>query len=293
MKIRLFLVVLTFACPIWAQQSMDLAQVTRYVNLKKFEQAENLLIQGIESKSDPIYKDKLGEVYGLQQKWDNAIGLYSKLSETYPQNADYAFKYGGALAKKAQNSNKLKALTLVGKIKSNLKRTVALDPYHIQGYWALVDLYVSLPGIVGGSNSKAMEYADKLHSVSPLDGQLARGYVYEYDDKHELAKKAYLDALNLLGDAKQLDRNQLHYQIGKICGVYGTRIDLGIWHMQQYIENYTALDGVPLEWAYYRMAELYRKNGTKEQALRSIENALKLKNSFGPALEEKEKILAL
>ncbi|NAS14177.1 tetratricopeptide repeat protein [Poritiphilus flavus] len=292
MKLRFLLVVLVFVTGLSAQKSPELHQIEELISLGKFEAAESLLLQAVQNNSTPELQDRLGEVYGFQQKWDKAIEVYSQLSESFPQNADYSFKYGGSLAKKAQNGNKFRALTLVSKIKSNLKRAVEIDPGHIQAYWALVDLYVSLPGILGGSNSRAMEYAKRLQSISTLDGYLATGYVYEYDDKPEQAKKAYMQALQLLGNFKTLSRNQLHYQIGKICGTYGTRIEQGIWHMRQYIENYTALDGVPLEWAHYRMAKLHRKNGATDKALASIENALKLKNSFGPALEEKEKILS-
>ena len=98
-------------------------------------------------------------------------------------NANYHFKYGGVLAYKAQASNKLKALTLVGDIKKHLHSAVSLDTNHIEARWALVEIYISLPKLVGGSEEKANKYANELLHLSKVDGHLALGYVAEYNDR--------------------------------------------------------------------------------------------------------------
>ena len=63
--------------------------------------------------------------------------------------------------------------------------------------------------------------------------------------------------------------------------------------MGAYINNFTVKDGVPLYWAYYRMAKLYRHQGEIEQASSWIEKALADRPAFKPALEEQEVIRAL
>ncbi|WP_299532145.1 tetratricopeptide repeat protein [Ulvibacterium sp.] len=267
--------------------------INQLIERKKYVQAETELLKEIQVTTDKDVKDRLGEVYGYQGKWDDAIAIYKELTETYPQVSDYAFKYGGVMAKKAQNSNRFKALTLVGKIKENFKKAATLDSSSIEVHWALVDLYISLPGILGGSTSKAFDYAKKLKSVSPIDGYLAMGYVHEYDENPERAKQDYLYALGLLDDLESIERNQLHYQIGKICGEYDLKLDEGVYHMGQYIKNYTSLDGVPLKWAYFRMAKLYRKKKDKPKALKWIARALYIDNELEAALEEQKKIEAM
>ena len=149
-------------------------------------------------------------------------------------------------------------------LKVALKQALKLDPDSIEIHWALIDLYISLPGIVGGSLSKARSYALELKALSLLDGYLALGYVYEYDNEPEKAKMNYIKALNLLHDLGQVTRNQLNYQIGKICSDYGIEADKGIAHLNVYISNYTVMDGVPLEWAYYRLAKIYRNKSDRK-----------------------------
>ncbi|WP_422081661.1 tetratricopeptide repeat protein [Ulvibacterium sp.] len=291
MKHFLFLLVF-IKLSVCGAQSTEV-DVNQLIERKKYVQAETELLKEIQVTADKDTKDRLGEVYGYQGKWDDAIAIYKELTEAYPQVADYAFKYGGVLAKKAQNSNKFKALTLVGRIKENFKKAATLDSSSIKVHWALVDLYITLPGILGGSTSKAFDYAKKLKSISPIDGYLAMGYVHEYDEESEKAKQDYLYALSLIGDLGNIERNQLHYQIGKICGEYGLKLDEGVYHMGQYIKNYTPLDGVPLKWAYFRMAKLYRKKKDKPNAQKWIAKALYIDIELEPALEEQKKIKAM
>lgn len=291
MKYFLFLLVLV-------QSYLSLAQsrntdVDLLIKQKEYSQAEAQLLRQLHITSDRDIKDRLGEVYAYQGKWDDAIAIFKELTKTYPQVSDYAFKYGGVLAKKAQNSNSFRALTLVGRIKENFKKAAALNPKSIKVHWALVDLYISLPGILGGSTSKALDYTQKLKSISPIDGYLAMGYVHEYDEEAKKAKDNYLYALKLLDDLENIERNQLHYQIGKICSEYGLKLDEGEYHMKEYINNYTPLDGVPLKWAYFRMAKLYRKKKDKHNAQKWIAKALHSDSTMKPALEERKKIEAM
>lgn len=278
---------------VFLQSSICLAQrveanIDQLISEREYVQAEAELLKQPNFASDRDIKDKLGEVYGYQGKWDDAIAIYKELTDTYPQVAEYAFKYGGVLARKAQNSNKIVALGLVGKIKENLKRAVILNPKSVGMQWALVDLYITLPGILGGSTSKAFDHAKELKSISPIDGYLAMGYIHEYDRDPKKAKDNYLYALRLLDNLESIERNQLHYQIGKVCGEYDVKLEEGLNHMEQYIKNYTPLDGVPLKWAYFRMAKLYRQKKDKPNAQKWIAKALRLDGTLKPALEEQK-----
>jgi len=286
-----FLLIFLYAIGLNAQTVP--ADITYSINTGNFKRASELLQQQPNLYSNPVLLDKLGETYAYQEEWDKAIEIYKRLTILVDNNPTYFFKYGGVLAKKAQNSNPFVGLTLIGRIKSSFKSALILDPFHTGAYWALIDLYVSLPGIVGGSYAKAYDLARQLKQISAIDGYLALGYVYEYDDEPANAKTSYLKALSLVNDYKEFDRNQLNYQLGKVCSDYGLELDTGIAYMTTYIERYSVKDGVPLEWAYYRMALLYRKKENKQNSLLWINKALARKNGFKRALEEKQLILAL
>lgn len=270
---------------ILAQSTTVIAE--RYIDAGVYGQAEKILLEALDQESDPGLRNLLGEVYGYQLRWDAAIAIYRELKIDYPQDPGYHFRYGGVLAKKAQQSNPFVGLTLIGKIKASFKRALILDPGHLGAHWALIDLYVSLPGIVGGSMTKAYEYAEALKELSAIDGYLALGYVYEYDDEENKARENYIAALKLLDDLEVIERNQLNYQIGKICSELELEMDRGIWHLKEYANQYTVLDGVPLEWAYYRLAKIYRKKSDKDEAMMWIGKSLELSPNLKPALNEK------
>jgi len=273
-----FLLLLLLTSYVLQGQDGGIAKIQQQIAQKQYARAEVFLENELKKHQKQDINNLLGEVYGYQGKWD------------YPNNAEYQFRYGGVLARKAQGASKLKALTLVGKMKTALNKAASLDKTHLSARWALVDLYISLPGIVGGSTSKAYDYAKEIKKLSAIDGHLALGYVYEYDKQPNKAKEHYMKALSYLSNLEEVNRNQLHYQIGKVCGDYSLNTEKGIYHMQQYIANFTELDGVPLAWAYFRMAKLYRNQKNKESALKWINKALALRSDFKQALLEKETI---
>ncbi|HQK40735.1 MAG TPA: hypothetical protein PLO52_11555, partial [Flavobacterium alvei] len=76
-----------------------------------------------------------------------------------------------------------------------------LDGKHIETRWALVMLYLQLPGIVGGSETKAIKYSNELMKLSPVDGYLSRGQIDEYFERYTAAEKNYIKA-NEIGKSK-------------------------------------------------------------------------------------------
>ncbi len=286
------------------------------------------------AKAQPIFEDYLkenpnnrealeylGDIHGYSKNWDEAMDYYKKLVSLDPNNANYHYKYGGVLGMKALDINKLRALGLVGDIKKEFLRAIELDPEHIEARWALVEYYIQLPGIIGGSEKKAITLANELAELSPVDGYLANGYIAEYNDRPKDAEYNYQEAvkvggsincytklyehyekndapdkaIEVLGQAQKAHKknNRLHYQLGKIAGQYGIGLDPGIACLNRYISHHTAADGVPKDWAYMRLAQIYRHKGNKEKAQTWIIRALEDRPDFKEALAEKKKIQAL
>jgi hypothetical protein len=65
----------------------------------------------------------------------------------------------------------------------------------------LIELYIQLPGIVGGSESKAIKYSNELLRLSPVDGYLSRGHIEEYFKRYKVAEQQYKKAI-LIGGSK-------------------------------------------------------------------------------------------
>ena len=177
-----FLLIFFVSAFCFSQSSKDNAK--SYISDKNYKKAQQELTSFLKTNPSDIEAiELLGDAYGYQKKWDEAIEQYERLKDNYPNNANYHYKYGGALGMKALSISKIKALGIIGDVKKAFLRAAELDPKHIDARWALVELYVSLPGIIGGSNSKALKYANELQNLSKVDGYLAKGYVYEYDDE--------------------------------------------------------------------------------------------------------------
>jgi tetratricopeptide (TPR) repeat protein len=298
-----------------------------------FEEAENYFEREQFSKAKPLFeayleenpthaktREYLGDIAGYVKDWDTAIEFYEGLVEEEQDNANYHFKTGGALGMKALEISRIRALGYIGDIRKHFETAARLDTNHIETRWALVEFYIQLPGIVGGSEKKAIMYANQLAEISPVDGHLANGYIAEYNDRPKDAEEFYKKAISVGGSvhtyekltnlyentnqpAKAIEtvsnclkvhkRNALHYQIGKIAAQYNLDAELGINCLQKYIANHSVRDGVPKDWAYYRLAQIYKNLGNKNSALEWIDKALVDRPSFKEARQEKELILAL
>ena len=294
--------ILFFLVPVFMFSQSSLNDAKKLIDKKEFKKAEQLLSQYVKiHQSDLEALELYGDAYGHQKKWDEAIVQYKKLVEGKPNNANFHYKYGGALGMKALSVSKIKALGIIGDVKDAFLKAAELDPKHIDTRWALVELYMQLPGIIGGSKSKSFKYANELEALSKVDGYLAKGYIYEYDDEPELAEKYYKLAIetggsltcydkltdlyqkekqsdkaitNLEASGEKHQRNAMHYQIGKVCAEYNIELDKGEKCLLTYIDNYSAKDGVPKAWAYYRLAQIYKFRKNKEDALKWIDKAI-------------------
>lgn len=302
-----------------AQSDFEKAQ--GYYAKEQFSKAKPLFQNYL--KANPKHKrtrEYLGDIAGHEKDWDTAIDYFEDLVAEEQNNANYHFKYGGVLGMKALSISKIRAALYISDIKEAFETAATLDPKHIETRWALVELYMQLPAIIGGSEDTSTKYANQLLDISPVDGYLAKGYIAEYANRPQEAENHYKNAIKIGGSMhtyekltnlyeknnqpqkaienvqdclKTHDRNSLHYQIGKIVAQYNLDASLGITCLNKYIENYSIRDGVPKDWAYYRLAQIYKNLNNKTEALSWIDKALSSRPDFKEALQEKKNILAL
>jgi pentatricopeptide repeat protein len=179
---------------------------------------------------------------------------------------------------------------------------------------------MQLPGIIGGSKSKALKYADELEILSNVDGYLAKGYIYEYDNEPALAEKYYKlavayggstfcynklinfyekeneveKAMQFLEEAlRKHHENGFYYQLGKLAAIHNTHLDTGEASLKAYLENYTLKDGVPKAWVNYRLAQIYHHRRNKEKALDYIDMAIAQLPETKPFIKQRQQILNL
>jgi tetratricopeptide (TPR) repeat protein len=185
---------LLFPMLIWSQS--DFSKAEKLFKEGKYEQAQPILESFLKQNPSNLKTiEYLGDIAGHEKSWDKAIGYYQKLKQLKPSEANYYYKYGGVLGMKAKEANKFKALGMIGEVKESFEKAIELNPKHIEARWALVMLYLQLPGIVGGSETKAIKYSNELLKLSPVDGFLSRGQIEEYFGRYPLAEQQYKKAI--------------------------------------------------------------------------------------------------
>lgn len=177
-----------------------------------FEKAEKLFKQGNYAKAKPLFEtvllqnpkdlkalEFLGDIECHELNWDTALTYYERLKTIKPTEADYFYKYGGALGMKAKESNKFKALGMIDEVEESFVKAIKLDAKHIGARWALIELYLQLPAIVGGSEKKAQKYSSELLKISAVDGYLSKGHIAEYFNRYAEAENNYKKAVEIGG----------------------------------------------------------------------------------------------
>ena len=180
------------------------------VSQSDFDKAEQLFRKGNHTQSQLLFEnflkqnpnhlktiEYLGDIEGNKQAWDHAIVYYQRLKKIKPNEANYHYKYGGALGMKAKESNKFKALGMIDEVRSAFEKAIVLNPKHLEARWALLEFYLQLPGIIGGSETKATRYANELSKLSAVDGYLAKGHIAEYFGRFKEAEKQYQKAIEV------------------------------------------------------------------------------------------------
>jgi len=71
------------------------------------------------------------------------------------------------------------------------------------------------------------------------------------------------------------------------------QLDKGEKYLRTYIHNHSAKDGVSLNWAYVRLAQIYKHKKSKIKALKWIDKAMANRTNFKEAQAERNIILSL
>jgi len=190
-----------------------------------YEKAEKLFEQEKYALAKPLFEtalkespthiktiEYLGDIASHTNDWDKAVNYYKRLRDLKPSEANYYFKYGGALGMKAQTGGKWVAIGLIGDIRKSLERAIELDANHIEARWALIEYYLQLPGFIGGSEKKAQRYSNEMYKISPVDYFLSKAHIDEYFERYQSAEKYYLKAIEIGGSKLTYQRLAVLYQ---------------------------------------------------------------------------------
>lgn len=195
----------------------QLAQAQNLYDAKNFAASKAILEKLYDADhSDTAALELLANIEGIEKHWSVAIPLFKELTSRKPYDAEVFYRYGGVMARQAQQSSKLKAMTMLNDIESAFQKTIQLEPNHINARWALIEYYIQVPKFLGGGEDKAKRYADELAKLSAVDGCLAKGHIEEFYGRFSQAEIFYLAAIKV-GNSKT------GYQ--KLADLYRNKMD--------------------------------------------------------------------
>ena len=136
-----YFLIFFLALPILVMSQTNFDKGQRLFDEGKTDQAELVFKSILKTEPSNLKAvEYLGDIAGINKSWDEALGYYEKLKISRPNEADYFYKYGGALGMKALEVNKFKALGMIDEVKGSFEKAIKLDPKHIEARWALIEL---------------------------------------------------------------------------------------------------------------------------------------------------------
>jgi tetratricopeptide (TPR) repeat protein len=289
-KFLIFSIILySILTPVLAQSSIETGE--KYLNKNQIKQAKKVFEEHNENLKAIEY---LGDIASFEKKWDEAIDYYEKLVENQPNSSAYNFKLGGAMGMKAMETSKFKAALMLSDIKTYLNKAAELDKNHAEVRRALVELYMQLPTIIGGSKELPQQYVKELQSINKVDAYLAQAYIHKIEEDREAMKIAVNKALEAANKDKSLvARNYLNYELGERAALLNLKPEMAVDFLGKYIKNYNYKDLKSPAWAHFHIAKIQASKNNQDQALSHINKALASKFNFPEAEKLKQQILEM
>ncbi|MBN2092556.1 tetratricopeptide repeat protein [candidate division KSB1 bacterium] len=274
------------------------------------------------NKTDHQTAYYLGRIAMIEKAYDQAVEYFQHASELQPQNSKYHFWLGRAYGVQAMKANIFKKAILAGRVKAEMEKAVELDPENIEARKNLFQFYAMAPGVMGGSDKKALAQADEIKKRNEVEGILALGQIYLMKKNYLEAEKAFLYGLQKNNQNEQLysmlaftyqRQNQIpkafetlekliaqrpdyingYAQMGLLAGSTGKQLERGIICLNKYLSLYAKNpeEGQYSQaWTYYRLGIIYEEQGKEEMAKESYRIALQKEADYKPANKALERI---
>jgi Tfp pilus assembly protein PilF len=225
-----------------------------------------------------------------------------------PKNADAHYQLAEAYGQSAQKAGMFSAMSLAGKCRDEFLAAVAADPNHLDARFGVMEWFLQVPSIAGGSEEKAVEQANEIRKRDPLRGHLAYAAIYRKQGKPELVRaeyaamlkeqpssakvhywygshfileKNYPAAAAEFDTAVKLDGNFMPawFQVGHVAALTGSDLARGEDALKRYLAYKPASDEPGLFRAHYWLGAILEKMGKKAEAKAAYQTSLKINAS--------------
>jgi tetratricopeptide (TPR) repeat protein len=235
-----------------------------------------------------------------------AVELLEQSAALAPRNAVIQLELGRAYGMSAMAGGTFGAMSLAKKSKAAFERAVELDPRLVPARMSLLEFFVGAPALLGGSESGAVEQANAIRRLDPIEGHQAFARIHvaakaldrargEYAAMLKTfprsARAHYLHGVYLLNTEKnyrsaaeefevavQLDPAYMpsYFRIGHAAAVASSNFTRGEEALKKYISYRPADDEPGTSRAWYWLGAIYEKQRRPADARTCYTTSLKL-----------------
>jgi len=267
---------------------------------------------------------RYGQALAGLGKTDDAITALKLAVSLDPNNGVYHRALGDAYGLKAQqgfssgSEGMFGMMGLMKDAKAEWLSALELAPADVDAHVSLSMYYIMVPGLMGGSYSKAHDLEAELDKLDPVQALQVRaneaGNKKDVDDGVKFLQQAiekdptsgsrialglfyagakrYDDAFKTFRDTAEKDPKayMAWYQTGKTAGLAKSNYDEGIASLKRYLTFTDLPDTLPTPaWAHYRLGNIYEAQGRKDDARAEYVLAGSLNERADPDLASKLK----
>lgn len=204
---------------------------------------------------------------------DDAEDEIDEAIELNKHGAKYHLLRGQILGQQAMNANVVSQAFLAPKIKNAFLRASELDPSNIEAHIALYNYYIMAPGIMGGSEEKAIEQLNAIERLDAFRGCMVRASYYLRKKDSLKAESEFKKAI-ALGPEKAAGYKQLGYFY-----LNQKRFTEAYVHMKKYVElepnNPDSHDSY---------ADVLKADGKYDQAIEKYLHAISIDKNFSASI---------
>ncbi len=200
-----------------------------------------------------------------------AVKLLEAAVAESPQNADAHYLLGVAYGTLAESANVLRRSALARHSRDEFEHAVSLDANNLDARFGLVQYYMIAPGMLGGSEEKALQQANEIAKRDAAGGHRAFGFI-------DLRHGDYKAAAEEIEAAIALDPNDMPtwFEIGHVAALSGLNLQRGEAALQKYLTYTPKGDEPSLDRALYWLAKIYEREGRRADAAQAYADAQRI-----------------
>lgn len=176
--------------PVAAHEYAALIKAKKYAEVERATTAK--LALEANNADALVAKTELILIEGKIKRLDEAAKIAEQCIASNPKNSECHEALGNVLGTKAEKGGVMSAVSSLGTIRDAFKKAIELDTKNFNARSSLITFYLEVPGLMGGSTSKAKDLIVDTNKINPAAANLLQA---KFDLKEENIEKARSGAL--------------------------------------------------------------------------------------------------